>query len=253
MIDFSDKDIFLVTGASSGIGRACSLLLNNLGAAVIAVARRGDKLNELRSGTKKPDLLYPEIKDLSTGIEEHDKWIGTISAKYGRLKGVVLSAGVRHTIPLKAVSYDKMKRLFDVNYFSNIMLAKGFGNAKVNAGKGASIVFVSSISARDGGKGIINYSASKASLLAAVKSLALELSGAGIRVNSVLPGYVETEMLSGDKNLFNDHFIETVNAEYPLGIGKPEWIAQLIVFLLSECASWITGSNIIIDGGASLG
>ena len=232
MINFSDQDIFLVTGASSGIGRECSLLLNKLGAAVVAVGRRGDKLNELRSESKEPNLLYTEIKDLSVGIEEHNKWIGNISAQYGRLKGIVLSAGIRHTIPLKAISYDKMKQLFDVNYFSNIMLAKGFGNSKVNAGKGASIVFVSSMSARDGGKGIIDYSASKAGLLAAVKSLALELSNVGIRVNSVLPGYVETEMLSGDKNLFNAHFIEAINAEYPLGIGKPEWVAQLIIFLL---------------------
>jgi NAD(P)-dependent dehydrogenase (short-subunit alcohol dehydrogenase family) len=253
VINFRDQDIFLVTGASSGIGRECCLLLNKLGAAVIAVGRRGDKLNELRSETMEPKLLYTEIKDLSVGIEEHDKWIGAISARYGRLRGIVLSAGIQHTIPLKAISYDQMKQLFDVNYFSNIMLTKGFGHSKVNVGKGASIVFVSSITAKHGGKGIINYSASKAALLAAVKSLALELCGMGIRVNSVLPGYVETEMLTGDKNLFNAHFIEKINAEYPLGIGKPEWVAQLIIFLLSNCASWITGSNIIIDGGASLG
>jgi 3-oxoacyl-[acyl-carrier protein] reductase len=253
VIDFRNQDLFLVTGASGGIGRACCLLLNRLGAAVVAVGRRGDKLEELRSEATAPDLLFTEIRDLSDGMEVLDKWIGTVSARYGRLKGIVLCAGVQQTIPLKAVAYEKMKRLFDVNYFSNIMLAKGFGNAKVNVGKGASIVFVSSITAIDGGKGIVNYSASKAALLAAVKSLALELSGAGIRVNSVLPGYVATEMLSGDKNVFNSGFFEKINAEYPLGIGKPEWVAQLIVFLLSECASWITGSNITIDGGASLG
>jgi 3-oxoacyl-[acyl-carrier protein] reductase len=247
VISFGGRDIFLVTGASSGIGRACCLLLNHLGAAVIAVGRRGDKLHELRSEAREPNLVSTEVKDLSVGIEEHAAWVGTISEKYGRLKGMVLSAGIQHTIPLKAISYDAMKQLFDVNCFSNIMLTKGFARPKANTGKGASIVFVSSVTANSGGKGIISYSASKAALLAAVKSLALELSGAGIRVNSVLPGYVETEMLTGDKNLFSPHFIETVNAQYPLGIGKPQWVAQLIIFLLSECASWITGSTIVID------
>jgi 3-oxoacyl-[acyl-carrier protein] reductase len=252
LINFSSQDIVLVTGASSGIGKSCCLLLNKLGASVIAVARCGDRLDELRTQMATPNLLHTEIKDFSIGVEEHDKWLIKTISKYGPLKGMVLSAGIRHTTPLKAISYEKMKQLFDLNLFTNIMLAKGFSNPKVNIGKGSSIVAVSSISANNGGKGIINYSASKASLLAAVKSMALELSGIGIRVNAVLPGYVDTEMLQKDKNIFNEQFIEKINSEYPLGIGKPENIAQLIIFLLSDCASWITGSSIVIDGGASL-
>ncbi len=253
MINFCNNDVFVVTGASGGMGGSCCLLLNKLGAGVIAVGRRPEKLNELKAEAANPGLFFIEVKDLTERIEENDKWLVNIRNKYSPLKGMVLSAGIRHTIPLKAVSYEKMKRLFDVNYFSNIMLAKGFCNPRVNAGKGSSMVFVSSISANEGGKGITDYSASKAALLAAVKSIALEFGSAGIRVNSVLPGFVDTEMLKADKNLYNEDFVGKINETYPLGIGKPEWIAQLIVFLLSDCSCWITGSNIVIDGGATLG
>lgn len=252
MIKFSNQDRFIITGATSGIGKSCALLLNSLGAQVIAIGRNADKLAEVKNTAASPELFNFELKDLSKEIELQDKWIIQISQKYGNIRGLVLSAGIRHTTPIKAISYSKLKELFDVNLFSNIMIAKGFGHSKANAGSGSSIVMISSISAITGGKGIISYSSSKAALLTAIKSMALEFSSIGIRVNAILPGYVETEMLKNDDKLFNKNLINEIDNNYPLGIGKPKDIAQLVCFLLSDCASWITGSDIIIDGGATL-
>lgn len=252
MISFTEDDLFLVTGATSGIGRSTALLLNKLGAAVIAVGRSEEKMAVTTEEAANPKLFHGLIKDLSQDIDSHHKWLIRTADKYGRIKGMVLAAGIRHTTPLKAISLKKTRQLFDINVFSNLMLAKGFGNAGVYCEKGPAIVFISSIAAFTGGSGIIDYSASKGALAPIVKSLALELSPHCIRVNSILPGFVLTNMIKKDKHLFNENFVDNINKQYPLGIGKPEDVAQLACFLLSNCSSWITGSNIVIDGGASL-
>ena len=98
----------------------------------------------------------------------------------------------------------------------------------------------------------MNYSASKGAINSAVKALAVELARDGIRINSILPGHIMTELLSSDKKVFSEEFIDSLKKKYPLGLGKPEDVANLTCFLLSDASRWITGSNIVIDGGASL-
>ncbi len=252
MICFTDEDTFLVTGASSGIGKAVALQLNELGASVILVARNLERLMLTKEQSRSKNNVFVERKDLASEIENHPNFLADVTEKYGKLRGIVLAAGVRHTMPIKAFSIKRAKELFDINFFANLSLVKGFCNSRIYNGAGSSIVLLSSTSAVTGGAGVVVYSASKAAICAAVKSLSLEVAKLGIRVNSVLPGYVHTEMIKTDKYLYNDRFVEEVNKNYPLGMGKPEYIADLICFLLSDKASWITGSNIIIDGGGIL-
>ena len=135
------------------------------------------------------------------------------------------------------------KDVFDINYFVPVFLAKGFAD-KRNRTQDASIVFIASSAGVYPDKGQTIYAASKAALIASMKSISKELSSKGVRVNSISPAYVETPMYY--KNLEN---IGTNIEDYPLGIGKPLDIANMSAYLLSSEARWITGQNYIMDGG----
>jgi len=249
---YTQKNIFLVTGATSGIGKGVVLSLLNQGAKVIAVGRDSKKLVSLKGEASNKNNLILEEKDLSN-CDGLDKWILNIAKKYGKLKGLVLSAGIQQITPISSpLSVEKSKELFEINYFSNIQLAKGFCDRRANIGKGSSVVFLSSIASIKGNMGIIGYAASKGAINSAVKSLALEVAKLGIRVNAVLPGFVKTEMILRWKEVYNKKYMEKMNNEYPLGIGKVDDVTGPILFLLSDESKWITGSEIIVDGGASL-
>lgn len=247
-----DGDLFIVTGANSGIGKAVSILINESGGKVIGVARNKERLNSLKENCSFPDNVFIEEKDLTGDIDNHPSWLYELSKKYGKLKGMILSAGIQQIVPLRALSLEKSKELFDLNYFANLFLCKGFCDKRVNIGNGSSIVMISSIASIQGNSGIINYSASKGAINSAVKSLAIEVAKQGIRVNSVLPGFITTEMTADLADVYNEEFLKNLDEKYPLGIGKPEYVADLCCFLVSEKAKWITGQSFVIDGGASL-
>jgi len=250
--DRSKEDIILVAGASSGIGRATALMLNREGASVIACARRQEKLEELKDLAQRPDALFIETKDLASDIFGLPQWVHGLSNKYGRLSGLVFSAGIQKIVPLKALTLQQLRDMFEINFFAAMMLSKGFCDKRVNTGKGSSIVLVSSVAAVRGEAGIAAYSASKGALDSAARSIACEAGRDGIRVNSVLPGFLKTEMTEKWKDVYTDGYIAQIEKDTPLGPGSAEDAADLIAFLLSGASSWITGQNIVIDGGASL-
>lgn len=250
MDDFQNQ-LFLVTGASSGIGFGTAKKLNTLGAKVIAVGRSEEKLKNLKNSCKYKENLICEIRDLSE-ISGLDKWVLELSKKYGRLKGGVLCAGMQQIMPISlSKSIEKSKELFEINYFSSMQIAKGFCDRRVNIGEGSSLVFISSIAAIEGNGGIVSYSASKGAISSAVKSLAKEVSKSRIRVNAVLPGFLQTPMTKSLSNVYTNEYIKRLENEYPLGIGSVEDVVNPIIFLLSSYARWITGENLVVDGGAS--
>jgi NAD(P)-dependent dehydrogenase (short-subunit alcohol dehydrogenase family) len=251
MFTFSKKDIYLVTGASSGIGFAISKFIANSGATIVASGRNLDKLNELKENTDSSDI-YIEEKDLSESLDDLSSWIDQLVVKYGKFKGIVYSAGLQETRPIQAFKIDDAKKVFDINYFGFISLVKAFSKPKNNIGNGSSIICISSIASKVGLPATVNYSASKGAINSAVKCLAVELANKGIRVNSILSGHILTDMITNEKNINTDKYIKKLESKYPLGLGKPENIADLAAFLLSDRSSWITGTNIVIDGGASL-
>ncbi len=143
------------------------------------------------------------------------------------------------------------KKLFDINYFAGLALAKGFADRRVISGN-SSIVYISSIAAVNGDMGQLEYGSSKGAVNSMVKVLALELAKQNIRVNSVMPGFIETEMTGQFGDIYSEKFKTELKEMYPLGPGKPEDVANIIVFLLSDASRWVTGQNIIIDGGRTL-
>ena len=246
MIEFNSSQIFLVTGASSGLGRAISIQLTQLGGKVLGIGRNEDELKKT-SELCDSGLFVPIVRDLITDIDSNTKWVSELVKEQGKFSGIVLSAGIQHTLPLQAEKYQKMLDLFNINLFANISLAKGFAKKINNSGPGSSIVFLSSYTSLVGLGGLTAYSASKGAINSAVKTMAVELSKNGIRVNAVLPGHVKTELLEGNKSM-----IEALEPKYPLGLGNPEDVANLTSFLLSDKSKWITGALIPIDGGASI-
>lgn len=244
MIEFKKEDIFLVTGASSGIGKGVAQKLNELGASVIAVARSIEKLEETKKDSTSPENIYIEPKDLTENIEELPNFVKNLKEKYGKLLGLICCAGMDCPMPLQLADYQKSKTIFDINYFAPIMLAKGFADKRIRM-PNSSIVFIASSAGVYPDKGQTVYAASKAALIASMKSISKELAPKGVRVNSISPAYVETPMFYKNK--------ENIGAnveDYPLGIGKPEDISNMVAYLSSDNARWVTGQNYVMDGGA---
>jgi NAD(P)-dependent dehydrogenase (short-subunit alcohol dehydrogenase family) len=228
----------LIIGASSGIGYATAKLLS-LKHNVIAVARREDRLKEFEN--------Y-EVFDVSK-LEDIANFIKKLVKKYGKFDALIYCAGTQNIKPLKVTKIDEAKGLFDINYFAPLFFAKSFSSKRI-VSSSASIVFISSIAGFKSEVGILNYSASKAALNSIVYGLAKEI--APIRVNAIAPGFLETEMTEKFAHIYNNEFKDRLEREYPLGLGNVEDVANLVEFLISPKAKYITGDIIRIDGGGML-
>lgn len=233
----------LVTGASSGIGKATALECAKMGACLVITGRDEKRLNEVYSNLEGTGHL--QIKaDLS---KEED--IQRLAKEVPVLDGCVNNAGYNVMSLIPFIKKDDLDGILDVNLKAPIELTHYLVKNKKMA-KDSSIVFTSSISAR-GRNSVGNslYSASKGGLSAFMKNAALELAAKRIRCNAVLPGMVETPLKEG-KSTITDEQWEANRQLYPLKrFGKPEDIAYGIIYLLSDASSWVTGTELVIDGG----
>lgn len=245
-LDLSGRTI-LVTGASSGIGRETAILLSQLGAKLILVARDAERLQQTRAAlTGGGHHIEPfDLNDL----DAIPAWMKELAARLGALSGLVHSAGVYQMTPLRTVTAAGIDDVLRINLHAAVMLAKGFRQKGCHAG-GGSLVLLSSVAGLRGHAGLAAYTASKAALVGVARSMAMELAREDIRVNCVAPGLVATEM-SSDVEAQTVGEIGEIERAHPLGLGKPRDVANGIAFLLSEAARWITGTTISIDGGYS--
>jgi len=232
----------LIVGASSGIGKETALALKSK-YRVFALARRFDKLKELEG----VEPIEFDVRNLS----KIDSLMKNLAKEYGKFKGLIYCAGIQLIKPIRVLKPNEIEEIFKINTIAFLLFAQSFSSKRVcDRDNLPSIVAISSIAANKPEKGIIPYSASKSALNSIIMGLAKEL--APIRVNGVAPGFLETEMTKRFSNIYNEEFINRVKEEYPLGLGKLKDISNLIEFLLSKEAKYITGEIIRVDGGGAL-
>ena len=237
---------FLVTGASSGVGRESSIILSKLGANLILVDINLEGLLKTQIDCKSSAKVL--VLDLTNSGSIKEKVLSVLP-EFGKLHGFVHVAGKPYISPLKTISEEKCAEVYALNTYSGIELAKVFTNKNVYAGEKGSIVFISSVYAIVGSAANVGYAMSKSALHGITKALSIELAPKGIRVNCVAPGFVRTNMMNNTKGVFEDNHIELLNKLHPLGLGEPADIAFSIAYLLSDAAKWVTGTILNVDGG----
>lgn len=246
LFSLSNKTI-LITGASSGIGRSCAVQCSKMGASLLLMGRNVDELNrtvsELQPGTKVEIIVadFSKMVDLELVIAEKILTIGKIA-------GFIHCAGVEKTLPLKKQTSEVFQSIFDINVLAGFELAKIISLKKYKAEK-ASFVFIASVAGMVGESGKTIYSASKGAVISGARSMSMELARSDIRVNSISPAMVKTPILEKMFDGIGEEATQNIIKKHPLGIGEPEDVANACVFLLSDAAKWITGTNLVIDGG----
>lgn len=236
----------LVTGASSGIGRACAIEAAKAGAQIWASGRDEARLGETLAAV-------PDGKAVAADFMADDacKQIAAAVSAEAPLDGLVFSAGINKLLPVGFIGEKDFEAAMRVNAEAPLMLIQTLLREK-KIRRGASIVFISSISGGDvvsPAAGI--YSASKAAMDAVMKTLALELASKQMRVNAICPGAVDTKMNA--MAAISEAQRAEAEKRYPLKrFGKPEEIAYAAIYLLSDAAAWTTGARLVIDGGFTL-
>lgn len=247
LIDLSEKKI-IVIGASSGIGKQTAITLSRVGAKVILVARREDKLLETMS------LLEGEGHGIhcfdTQKLDEIEGHIKQIIAELGPVDGMVYSAGVGTAIPLLQTKPEKLQNVFEVNLFGFIEVVRQLCR-KGRFNPGMRIVGISSCASLRGDKSKTAYSASKAAMDSAIRCIAREMADKGICINSVAPSMTATELYGHYLEKYgedSDTNQELLKRQY-LGIAETQDIANAVAFLISPAAKFITGITLPVDGG----
>lgn len=236
----------LVTGASSGIGRATAIAASKRGDVVALVGRNAATLAEtLQSLDGSGHIVVPfDLADLEGTVV----LVRDIAERLGGLDTVIHSAGIRTTLPLAQVRPDSVREMFETNVISAMMLAKGFRH-KLIPKRDATMVLISSTMGLVGQSAVSGYAASKGAVISLTKSLAIEMARDGIRVNCVCPGVVMTDMTGQFRLRVGEDSFRTISDSHPLGLGTPEDVANAILFLASHESRWITGTSLVVDGG----
>lgn len=237
----------LITGASSGIGKAAAIECSKAGAKVILTARNQDRLEEVHEQLYNSVIQPPYVvADLTK-----DKDLEDLVSSCPKLDGVFINAGISINVPIQFINREKLTQIFEINTFAPMLLTRTLVKTK-RLQKGASLVYTASVS----GNNTVTiahemYSATKTAITGFMRNVALDLAPKQIRANAVNPGMVNTPMVHSGK--YSEEQLQKDMEKYPLGrFGDPEEVAYAVIYLLSDASSWITGQSIVIDGGLTL-
>jgi len=237
----------LITGASSGIGRETAIACSRMGATVVITARNAERLQETMNSLHRDGQEHKQLTADLTLTDEVTRLVASLPP----LDGAVLCAGNSTTLPLQFGTREKFDDMFDVNFFAPVELLRLLYKKKLLV-KGASVVLLASIGGTHSfmpGNGV--YGASKAALNSLMKYAAREYASRKIRVNSICPGMVDTPLIH--RGTITEEQLAEDAKKYPLGrYGRPDDIANGAIYLLSDASSWLTGHDLVIDGGFSI-
>lgn len=241
----------IITGASSGIGRQTAISCSRMGANVFLIARNKERLDETLFQMQDRDKHEILVLDV-TNFDEIEKTIQSIVNKHGKIDGFIHCAGSELTMPtiaMKALIYQEM---YSVNVISAFEFTKHISKKKYCSELGCSIIFISSVMGIVGEVAHLSYCSTKGALIAGAKALALELASKKIRVNAISPAQIENTLIT-QKMLdnFTDENRKNKLSMHPLGYGQTEDVANACIYLLSDAGRWVTGTNLIVDGGYS--
>jgi NAD(P)-dependent dehydrogenase (short-subunit alcohol dehydrogenase family) len=240
--------IILVTGASSGIGRQCAIDCSKMGAKVVAIGRNQERLNSLVNEMQGRGVSYAfdltEIGGIKNLVEK-------IVEENGKLDGFIHAAGIEVTNPVKLCKPENYESLYRVNFMSAVEIVKQLCGIKT-FNKGGSIVLIGSISGVIARKGLAAYAASKGALMSAAKVMALEMAHREIRVNTISPGTILTPMMQKALDAMSEEDKKKRIEGFLLGLGQTTDISNACIYLLSEASRWVTGQNLIVDGGYTI-
>lgn len=242
-----ENKIVLVTGASSGIGRQCAVDCSKMGARVVLLGRNQERLEETLTLMEGEGHLLVAF-DLTESEKIKEVVAGVVST-VGPINGVLHCAGISETLPLKLMKTELLDKFFRNNVYSAIELTREVCSVRNISKDGASIVFFSSIMGCVGDSGKSLYSMTKGALIAATRSLACEYAKKRIRFNCVSPGAILTPINANLPHMADPEKKQALADKHLLGLGECCDISNACIYLLSDASKWVTGQNLIIDGG----
>ncbi len=237
---------YIITGASSGIGKATSILLSRLGATLILLDLNENGLLKTAEKCENKTIIFAVDLLDTKGLKA--KIVSAVS-EIGKINGFVHLAGRPYLSPLKSLNENVLLEVLKLNSIAGLELAKICSQKSVFSGESGAFIFISSVYGCVGSAANVGYAMSKSALHGVTKSLAIELAPKGIRVNCIAPGFVKTNMFDSISGSFNSEYDELINKLHPLGLGEAEDVANAIAFLVSDMGKWITGSILNVDGG----
>lgn len=246
--------VSLITGAGIGIGRACAKALAARGDIAIVTDVLEDEgravVQEIRKAGGEAEFQHLDVRDTNRA----NAVIKDIETRFGGVQTIVANAGIAHRVPLEQLTDEKWDHTFDIDLKGMLRVIRPAAAGMKARGTGSIVCLSSIMGVAYGWDEHVHYSAAKAGVVGLVRGLAVELARSGVRVNGVAPGYIRTAQLLSEKHSLGPEGAKTVGDIVPLGrIGQPDDIADVVAFLASNGARYLTGQVIAVDGGLLVG